>query len=384
MLRRYLVPGLLLLLLIFVCGKLLLTPVTGTAKEYSPKEYERGWPWVFLRTHEWPPPTPTEVLFWNQWLIAADVAVLTTLAVASATLLEWRRRRRGGLRFSLRELLTATALVGIGLGWLKYRATGYEREHEVYSGGWHNVEQDYCGPEWLRRLWPGDVDIFFRAVTLEMDPDWTEDEARAIFAGLPRMPYVRRLTYCTIDTSADFGQKARPLISRFTVPDPAVMANIEEIGWGCFRGTGGEQHVIADDGTLEVLAQLPALRGLELTSPTITNRGIGFICKCKSLRSLALWDTQIDDDGVALLAGLSELRVLDLHSNDKITDSAIESILRLRGLEELDLDVCPRITDRGFGRLIEHPSLKTLCIRTTGEQCSPETHELLKRRFIMY
>src|SRR5262245_10995466 len=171
------------------------------------------------------------------------------------------------------------------------------------------------------------------------------------------MSYVRRLPYCAIDTSSDFGRKARVLVSPFTVPIPAVMANIEEIDWGCFRGTGGEQHVIADDATLEVFAELPALRRLELTSPTITNKGISSICKCESLRTLALWDTQIDDDGVALLTGLAELRTLDLHANDKITDSAIESILMLRGLEELDLDVCPRLTDRGFRRLTELPNL---------------------------
>jgi hypothetical protein len=61
--RRYLVPALLLLPVIFVCGKLLLTPVKAAfGPERLPKNYsgimgsgllgprEVGWPWVYRKT----------------------------------------------------------------------------------------------------------------------------------------------------------------------------------------------------------------------------------------------------------------------------------------------------------------------------------------------
>jgi hypothetical protein len=45
-LRRYLPPLLLLLPVIFICGKLLLTPVQGENNGPA-TNWQQGWPWVF-------------------------------------------------------------------------------------------------------------------------------------------------------------------------------------------------------------------------------------------------------------------------------------------------------------------------------------------------
>src|SRR5262245_11655947 len=104
--RRYLVPVLLLAPAVFVCGMLLLTPLTQAiddpvaARKYyiidagGPLADVRGWPWIFLKsvTREWPPQNGRpETFYFSWWFLLADLAVLSLVVVAVGAVLGWHR-----------------------------------------------------------------------------------------------------------------------------------------------------------------------------------------------------------------------------------------------------------------------------------------------------
>ncbi len=95
--RCYLVPTLLLLPVIFVCGKLLLTQVKSSHDSegilavdeqllndrwlYGAQAYSRGWPWVFDRTIDALPSISTQVrqfvrVYFSWSILTADIAIL--------------------------------------------------------------------------------------------------------------------------------------------------------------------------------------------------------------------------------------------------------------------------------------------------------------------
>src|SRR5688572_20484891 len=164
----YLVPAVIIVLMVLLCGKLLLTRVTlheGLGSEFTAfDEFERGWPWAFERTRESydrsrPAVRQADLLSFSRARIAADVAVLVAGCGAVTALLIWLWLRTGGGRqFSLRGLLLLTAAVAAGLGWWTYERAQWQREErlmaELPEQGVDCRPTAYCGPEWLRRLWP--------------------------------------------------------------------------------------------------------------------------------------------------------------------------------------------------------------------------------------
>src|SRR5262245_20367662 len=108
-LRRYLPPLLILLPVIFICGKLLLTPVPLYHLSYysAVRRTERGWPWAF-QTFEGEFDEFTELPAIGDGpihpaLLAADVVVLMLATGGCAALLALHYRRHGSwFKISLR------------------------------------------------------------------------------------------------------------------------------------------------------------------------------------------------------------------------------------------------------------------------------------------
>src|SRR5262245_5119831 len=113
-LRRYLLPLVILLPLILVCGKLLLTPVEDRSNS---NVQEVGWPWVYLKE-----PTPKlAVVTGGEFSIGpllADLAIsLAVIGIAVVLLFWWHRRTLGRFQFSLRGSFVATLVAGLIAAW---------------------------------------------------------------------------------------------------------------------------------------------------------------------------------------------------------------------------------------------------------------------------
>ena len=172
-LRRYLVPALLLLPVIFICGKLLLMPVEDSIfvrdvrtfgfqmyRDFtSVSQISRGWPFVFERVIEtselaWVDPEVPSSEF-SVGLLTIDALVLLAAIALAAWLLRRHYVRRGAwLRFSLRELFILTAIVAIAAGWWTRVNSEYQREQNLFPMfGYLAPNTDDACPGWLRRLW---------------------------------------------------------------------------------------------------------------------------------------------------------------------------------------------------------------------------------------
>ena len=134
--RRYFVPALLLLPVIFVCGRLLLVPLR-TSKSIKlqdntilnigvpyaiPDTQQTGWPWVYREQVDvagLPPFDPEfEANYFSCCRLMADIAVAAAIVAAVAIMLVLHHRRHGvWFRFSIRELLAMIAIVAVGLSW---------------------------------------------------------------------------------------------------------------------------------------------------------------------------------------------------------------------------------------------------------------------------
>jgi hypothetical protein len=72
-----------------------------------------------------------------------------------------------------------------------------------------------------------------------------------------------------------------------------------------------------DDDSLDRVQELPKLKGLRL-SAAVTNAGLPTIAKLSQLEKLDLGGPDIDDRGLQYLAGMKNLRALDVQTT-KVT-----------------------------------------------------------------
>jgi len=93
------------------------------------------------------------------------------------------------------------------------------------------------------------------------------------------------------------------------------------------------------------------LEMLDLSGTQIDDRGLVYVKDWRSLRVLSLRNTQISDDGLRRLGGLTELDFLDL-SWTQVTDAGLGSLHNLRSLKKLGL-LSSQVTWDGAARLQE-------------------------------
>jgi hypothetical protein len=389
-LRRYLVPALLLTPAIFVCGKLLLTPVWRILSEWetyessnagSPLVGEYGWPWVYAQ-RDAPPGLEGEHSTFSFWPLGADLLALSSVVAALGFLLIRHRTRQGRwLRFSLRELLVTVAIAGSLCGWWMYHHRLRLRDRQAAKIlGDLNCAEAYCGPEWLARLLPEQMlENFTHVVCISTSfrndsPLPFHEYPKHIRDCLRLLPYATRL-----EVSRDDGFEwlfETPVVDeQFSAEPPVESINlspfeqIEELRLPKFT---------ADDRTLALVARLPRLRSLCAAGNYVTDRGIESLATCRTLEELSLETTNITDPGVAELPKLIRLRNLKLSSTE-LTDAAIDSLVKIKSLEGLDITHCSRLTDQGVRRLGELSKLRFLAIPEAPQISTDTVVELSKR-----
>ena len=122
---------------------------------------------------------------------------------------------------------------------------------------------------------------------------------------------------------------------------------------------------VTGSGIGDAFAKMVLVVDLDLSETAFSNDGLASIGKMKNLRSLNLWLTQVDDDGVALLVEQTKLTLLNLDNVSGVTDRSLPLIATMQDLELLHLGGTS-ITAKGIENLYGLKSLKTLFITRLG------------------
>ena len=107
---------------------------------------------------------------------------------------------------------------------------------------------------------------------------------------------------------------------------------------------------ISDEGIAH-LAGLTELRQLELIDSAITEEACQTLASFTKLEQLSLSRTGIKDSGLASLTALKSLRVLGLIGCKRLSDTGLESLAKMSNLAELDIHTNPRLTEAAVRKL---------------------------------
>ena len=92
------------------------------------------------------------------------------------------------------------------------------------------------------------------------------------------------------------------------------------------------------------------------------------------LTELEIYDKQTTDEAIGYVATISTLRLLSISNSQEITDAAVDSLLKLRALEELKIGPT-KLTDAGLARLAGLKSLKKLALTIPKKSRTPTVTE---------
>ncbi len=128
-------------------------------------------------------------------------------------------------------------------------------------------------------------------------------------------------------------------------------------------------HSWTTDADLRRVGRQVDLTRLDLSGTKVTDAGLQHLKGLKQLRELNLhYAEYLSEDGLAVLKSFPQLEALNLRGT-RVTSKVFEHIAPLRNLRDLDLGFT-EITDDGFEALLELPRLERLVIggnRLTGE-----------------
>ena len=125
---------------------------------------------------------------------------------------------------------------------------------------------------------------------------------------------------------------------------------------------------LGDDGRIrsevfELLQQLPRVVSLYLFRADVFDAGLEQVKTFRDLRSFnttsASLYSKFTDDGIAHLAGLTQLESLGLSGARRVTDASLSVVARLTNLQELYISDCP-LTDDGLEQLAALEKLEKL------------------------
>ncbi|MEQ8790271.1 MAG: hypothetical protein RIC55_28505 [Pirellulaceae bacterium] len=119
-----------------------------------------------------------------------------------------------------------------------------------------------------------------------------------------------------------------------------------------------------DDDDVAFLSELRDLRHLDLRYTRIGDAGLAHLKNLSQLRKLMLSGTRLSDDGLTVLPRLEELRVVYLSSTG-VSDRGLAHLAQLEHLEEINLSQCKGVTDSGMNALRKSKSLTQLNLTGT-------------------
>ncbi len=160
----------------------------------------------------------------------------------------------------------------------------------------------------------------------------------------------------------------------FTDADLAALPNLDRVETLALLGTGvtdegfrelsraralNEISIISDelsDVAIEVLAQLPALRSLQIhRGPRIGDNGVGYLSECTGLRELYLKETAVTDRGLLAIRKLPEIWGLIL-DDTAVSDEGCASLVEMQRLFLLSLNRT-RVVGHGLASLRDNENL---------------------------
>lgn len=117
-----------------------------------------------------------------------------------------------------------------------------------------------------------------------------------------------------------------------------------------------------DNYQMEEILAFPRLTSLTVEGPSIDDSLAPKIAEQTGLQSLSVQATLIDDAGIAQLAGLKFLKVIDLRLCSLITDKALETLSTMPQLRAVRVSGT-NVTDAGIAALLKLPNLSELDLR---------------------
>ncbi len=243
----------------------------------------------------------------------------------------------GSRRASVAGVLVAGAVVACAVQY-EIRVATQARIAEAVARSAGSTIYDTAGTppllfKWLDRDWGGSGRLCLRSV--ELGANAGDDELAELSAmGLGRLPHLRELRLRSSQVTDEGLVTVIPLVhlERLTL-----------------------SHATTDAG-LSQLAELSALRTLDLTKTQITGNGLRCVANLPVLTCLCLQSTRVTDDDLAQLKVCSNLATLDL-SATSISDAGLVHLKELTNLSSLLLLRTP-ITDAGLVHLAKVPQLR--------------------------
>lgn len=130
----------------------------------------------------------------------------------------------------------------------------------------------------------------------------------------------------------------------------------------------GLRNVAGLDLVLEGVGALSALTRLDASSRDLTDAGARHVAKCPELIALNLANSQLTDKGLRALAkALPRLEEITLDRCDAVTDKGLAAVATMTSLRTLSVDHCRGITAKGLAKLGALPNLRALYLRATGK-----------------
>jgi internalin A len=237
---------------------------------------------------------------------------------------------RGGVRYSLRLLLLAMAVIAVLLAWIgprwRLRQAEMQVAQKLTASGGH-----------VAFLFPGEPEGN-RIVALYLDHSGVKDDDLKLVNRLPRL----RLVHLAGTGVSGVG------IER--------VCRLPDLEWLDVSRNDLSQ------ANLESFAKCQRLRQLELASTGVTDEHLARIEPLVGLESLDLSNNAtVTADGMAHIAKLSNLRLLQLNFTG-VTESGLTHLKALTRLEDLELSGM-QISEAGVAPLREMKSLKRLFIK---------------------
>jgi hypothetical protein len=117
----------------------------------------------------------------------------------------------------------------------------------------------------------------------------------------------------------------------------------------------------SNKGELEKLKLLPELRGASFSGSDLNDAGLALLCGLSQLENLNLQGTEITNDGLCELKKLESLKYLRLKENPQLTNSCILHLKQIRNLCDLQIQETG-IDQDGLNRLAGMSSLQNIVL----------------------
>lgn len=266
--------------------------------------------------------------------LAANLALWLGMLIAAAAASRWLQRRYPPrLRFSLRGLLAAVALIAAFCAWFvaaRKRADVQEPLIAEITARGGRVMLERWGPKWLDLF--GLDPLRRRIIGLQFTTNYgiSEEEDTAEEAFLERVSRMSDLQYLFIETN-----HATPGLA-------AVLREMRQLRALSFEVRDAPEEQWIMDACLSAIAKMHELDHLYLS------------------------DASINGEHLAALKGLTKLKWLTLQSchAPNAEEALLDRLPALPRLETLEL-FCSDVSDRDLPRLAALPRLKLLNLRAT-------------------